>query len=90
MAYRIVLATLSLIAAASPLQATQMTTGPQGAAPPAPPEARYCLRVDPPTGSRLETIRCETRDTWADLGVDVDQEWAQWGVRIVGAGPLNA
>lgn len=89
MTWKNILFGLSIVA--SPLSATQMTA-PRGSAPPAPPappEARYCLRVDPPTGSRIETIRCETRDTWADLGVDVDQEWAQWGVRIVGPA-LNA
>ena len=51
-------------------------------APAAPPEARYCLRVDPVTGSRMETIRCETRATWAWMEVDVDKEWATEGVRV--------
>ena len=31
----------------------------------------------------METIRCETRADWAALDVDVDKEWAMWGVRIV-------
>ena len=87
MVYKLAFVALSLITA-SPISASQMDSVP--AAPPAPPEARYCLRVDPATGSRIETIRCETRDTWADLGVDVDQEWAQWGVRIVGPALLNS
>jgi uncharacterized protein YjhX (UPF0386 family) len=39
--------------------------------------------VDPPTGSRIETIQCRTRDEWAQLDVDVDQEWAQNGVRVI-------
>ena len=44
---------------------------------------RYCLRVDPITGSRLETIQCRTREDWAELDVDVDQEWADNGVRTI-------
>jgi hypothetical protein len=56
---------------------------PQTGAPPAPPSARYCLRVDPPTGSKIETIRCETREGWALLDVNVDAEWAAWGVRVL-------
>ena len=51
--------------------------------PEAPPTARYCLRMEPVTGSRIETIRCETRDEWAQLEVDVDQEWAANGVRVL-------
>jgi hypothetical protein len=53
-------------------------------APPGTPSTRYCLRVDPITGSRLETIQCRTRADWASLDVDVDQEWAENGVRVVG------
>jgi hypothetical protein len=53
------------------------------AAPPGGPETRYCLRVDPIIGSRIETIQCRTRDDWADLGVNVDKEWADNGVRVI-------
>ena len=53
------------------------------AAPPGEPGTRYCLRVDPETGSRIETIQCRTRADWADLDVDVDVEWAQNGVRVI-------
>jgi hypothetical protein len=60
---------------------------PQMGAPAAPPGARYCLRVDPTVGSRMETIRCETRADWAAMEVDVDAEWARWGVRVVTATP---
>ena len=79
MAYNRSLFALTLIAAASPLWASQ----PQPGAPAAPPDARYCLRVDPIIGSRIETIRCETRADWAAMDVDVDAEWARWGVRVV-------
>jgi hypothetical protein len=52
-------------------------------APAGDPATKYCLRVDPPTGSRIETIRCMTRDEWAQLDVDVDAEWAENGVRVI-------
>lgn len=90
MAYKFVMAALSLSLTASAAFATQSVPPPEGTAPPAPPYARYCLRVDPATGSRMETIRCETREAWADLGVDVDQEWAKWGIRVVTSRPLNS
>ena len=79
---------LSLIVALS-LAAAQTPVGPaqQLGAPAAPPTARYCLRVDPFTGSRMETVRCETRADWAAMDVDVDTEWARWGVRVVTATP---
>lgn len=59
-----------------------------GGSPPTPAPAgsastRYCLRVDPVTGSRIETIQCRTREEWSGLDVDVDQEWAQNGVRVI-------
>ena len=71
---------LTMIAATLPLPAGNAgTTG----APTGTPDTRYCLRVDPPTGSRIETIQCRTRDEWANLDVDVDQEWAANGVRVL-------
>src|SRR5260221_7231726 len=80
---------LTLIAAASPLWASQGQPQTQTGAPAAPPTARYCLRVDPSVGSRMETIRCETRAEWAALDVDVDREWAMWGVRVVTTPPYH-
>jgi hypothetical protein len=72
---------LGMIAATAALPPTgnMGTTG----APPGTATTRYCLRVDPPTGSRIETIQCRTREDWADLDVDVDQEWAANGVRVL-------
>ena len=52
-------------------------------APSAPPEARYCLRVEPHTGTRLESVECWTREQWAEADVDVDEEWAKEGVRVI-------
>lgn len=54
------------------------------AAPPGTPDTRYCMRVEPVTGSRIERVRCWTRDEWADQGVDVDLDWAEEGVRVEG------
>ena len=83
MAYKQSLFALTMIATASPLWASQPEPVLQSSAPAAPPTARYCLRVDPSVGSRMETIRCETRADWAALDVDLDKEWASWGVRVV-------
>ena len=72
---------LALSTATLPLPAGN--AGTMGA-PAGSPTTRYCLRVDPPTGSRIETIQCRTREGWAELDVDVDQEWADNGVRVIG------
>ena len=80
MTYKDLIVPLSMIVASLPLQpAGQAPSG----APAGTPETRYCLRVDPITGSRMETIQCRTREEWADLDVDVDQEWAANGVRVI-------
>lgn len=68
--------TLGSIAAALPAAATAQ-------APAAPPGARYCMRVEAPTGTRLESVLCWTRDEWAAEGVDVDQDWPKEGVRVL-------
>lgn len=73
-----------MIAAASPAIAAQPEPMPGEAAPAATADAKYCLRVEPITGSRIEMVRCETRQEWAMLGVDVDKEWAEEGVRVIG------
>ncbi len=89
MAYqRLVLCLIITIAA--PAAANQPVPTRETGAPSAPADARYCLRVDPPTGSRMETIRCETREDWSLLDVDVDQEWADNGVRVIVGKPLNS
>jgi hypothetical protein len=79
MAYSQLLVALSLAASVLP-----PSTGAHPApAPPGTPFTRYCLRVEPVIGSRIETIQCMTRERWAELDVDVDQEWAQNGVRVI-------
>lgn len=82
MAHKEMLIAFSMIAAASPLAATQPEVSLQ--APAAAAGARYCLRVESVTGSRIETIQCWTREKWVEQGVDVDKEWAKEGVRVIG------
>ena len=75
------LTALGLVAAASqpsPSDGTPASLAPAGDA-----ATRYCLRVEPIIGSRIETIRCKTRDEWAMLEIDVDAEWAENGVRVL-------
>ena len=81
MAHKELLVALGMMVATLPLPANPAATS----APAGTPSTRYCLRVDPITGSRLETIQCRTRDDWASLEVDVDQEWAENGVRVINA-----
>jgi len=71
---------LTMIAATLPLPAGNAGTA---GAPTGTADTRYCLRVDPPTGSRIETIQCRTREEWASLDVNVDQEWATNGIRVL-------
>jgi hypothetical protein len=71
---------LGMVLGTSQLAATIPATG---GAPTGTAETRYCLRVDPETGSRVATIQCRTRDEWAALDVNVDQEWAENGVRVI-------
>ena len=80
---------LGLMAVACPV-AAQPDTQPialeaAAVAPPGTPATRYCMKVDPVTGSLLETTECWTRAQWAEQGVDVDREWAKEGVRVIEA-----
>lgn len=85
MAYRKLVVALSMIAAASPGLAGQPEPmREEMGAPAASPGARYCLRMEPITGTRIVTIRCETREEWARLEVDLDKEWPKEGVRVIG------
>jgi len=40
--------------------------------------------LEPITGTRIESIRCDTREGWALMEIDVDKEWAKEGVRVIG------
>ena len=83
MAHRIVIAAFGLAAAASPALATNPEPASNAGAPAGTAETRYCMRIEPITGSRLEEVKCWTRDEWAEQGVDVDRDWAKEGVRII-------
>ena len=74
---------LGMLIAGSPVVAAQPGLAAEAGAPAATADARYCLRVEAVTGTRLETILCETREAWAHLEVDVDKEWAKEGVRVI-------
>ena len=47
-------------------------------------ETKYCMYIEAITGSRLEQVKCWTREEWAENGVDVDKDWAREGVRTIG------
>lgn len=68
--------TLALLAAALPPPV--IAQAPAGSS-----ETRYCMRVEPPTGSRIERIRCWTRAEWERRGVDLDADWPREGVRTI-------
>jgi hypothetical protein len=51
-------AALVLVCAISPAAAAQPDATPEKIAPAAAPDAKYCLRVEPVTGSRIEMVRC--------------------------------
>ena len=80
MAHHQLIAALAVMAATLPSAANPGASG----APAGSPSTRYGLRVEPDPYSRIETIQCMTRSEWADLGLDVDQEWAENGVRVIG------
>ena len=83
MAPKALLAALCAIAAAAPLSASPYEPAAMKVAPPGGPATKYCLRVQPATGTIMERVKCYTRAEWADLGVDLDKEWAKEGVRVV-------
>ena len=81
MACKLLFLAFALMAPATAALASQAATD---GAPPAPESALYCLRIEAVTGTRLEEVKCLTRQQWAELEVDVDAEWAKEGVRVVG------
>ncbi len=83
MAYKAFVVALSVISATSAGSAQSPEPRPM-TAPPGTAETRYCMRVEAVTGSRIETVRCWTRAEWGEQDVDVDQEWAKEGVRVIG------
>lgn len=80
MANRNAAVTVGLMILSAPLAAEPVPSTP---APVAGPNARYCMKVEPATGSLIEKVKCWTREQWADQGVDVDQVWAREGVTVL-------
>lgn len=82
MALKTLVVALTVTVAASAAASTQPSdpTAPAGT-----PDTRYCMRVEPQTGSRIESVECWTREEWAEGGVDVDKDWAKEGVRVLDA-----
>lgn len=80
MAQKELIVAFGLAVAASPLLATnpEPTVAPAGTT-----VTKYCMYVEPITGSRIETVECWTRQEWAEQEVDVDKEWAEEGVAII-------
>ena len=84
MAHKALVIALGMIAAASPVSATNPDRAPTSPAPAGTPETKYCMYIEAITGSRLEELKCWTREEWAEKGVDVDKDWASEGVRTIG------
>lgn len=82
MAHKELAVALGMIIASAPLSATKPEPEVTASVPEAGPNARYCLRVEPVTGSRIESVKCRTREQWVQLGVDLDAEWPKEGVGI--------
>ena len=82
MACKALIVALGTIAIASPVSASKPEPDTAGA-PAAGPDARYCMKIEI-TGSRVDIVRCWTREKWAEQEVDLDKEWAENGVRVIG------
>jgi hypothetical protein len=82
MSHRKLALAFGLVAAAAPVTAHPPEGDSLSGAPAAGPGARYCLRVEPVTGTLTERTLCWTRRQWAEQGVDVDKEWAREGVSV--------
>lgn len=91
MARKALLIALGVIAAATPATAS-IQDPPVRGAPPGTPDTLYCMRIEAIIGSRLEEVKCWTRQEWAENEVDVDLDWPREGVAIISDGvrrPVN-
>ena len=77
MAPKTIILAAGVMAAAMPLSAASAS------APPGSPSTRYCLSMEPMTGSHMAWVQCRTRADWAYYDIDVDQEWHENGVSII-------
>jgi hypothetical protein len=83
MAPKLIVMALSMFAIAAPVTAANQDADQPAGAPAAGENAKYCMWVEPATGSRIETIECWTRAEWAEQEVDIDKEWAKEGVSVI-------
>ncbi|HEX6071672.1 MAG TPA: hypothetical protein VFY95_01525 [Sphingomicrobium sp.] len=83
MAHKELAVALSMIVAASPIPAASLEPTPTTVAPPGTAATRYCMHIEAITGSRIEEVKCWTREEWAEQGVDVDKDWPKEGVRVI-------
>ncbi|HKC03738.1 MAG TPA: hypothetical protein VKC17_10590 [Sphingomicrobium sp.] len=63
------LAILSLVLGAAPASAAD----PAAKRTAARDQTKYCIQVEPSTGSRISATECRTKAEWASLGVNVDE-----------------
>jgi len=92
MAHMGLVVALSMIAAATPATASIQETAEAIGAPEGTPATLYCMRIEAIVGSRLEEVKCWTRQQWVENEVDVDKEWAEEGVAVITDGvrrPVN-
>ena len=82
MACKELVVALGMIAASPAIAAASGGPVSPGPAPTDPADTQYCLRIEAIIGSRIEEVRCWTRQEWAEREVDVDKEWAKEGVAI--------
>lgn len=82
MAYKELAVALGMIIISAPASATKPEPAPTATVPEAGPGARYCLRVEPVTGSLIQSVMCRTREEWSALGVDLEREWPKEGVGV--------
>jgi len=83
MANKALIAAAGMIVFTAPALANHPERDPSAGAPQASENAQYCLNIEI-TGSRVERVLCLTRAEWVDQEVDVDREWAENGVRVIG------
>ena len=91
MARKALVIALGMLAAVSPAAASIQDPAPTTGAPPGTPDTLYCMRIEA-IASRLEKVKCWTRQEWAENEVDVDKDWAKEGVAIItdgGRRPVN-
>jgi hypothetical protein len=62
------LAVLALILGAAP--ATAADSAAKSAAK---DQTKYCIQVEPSTGSRISTTECRTKVEWESIGINVDE-----------------